>query len=240
MAVIHNTTLTPSKLELLASWLPTQPWYVSGEREPELTKVGGFRLDDPQGEVGIEFMVVTDASGDQPVSYQVPLTYRGAPLDGAAHALIGTSEHGVLGQRWVYDGTHDPVLVAQLLALLQGRAKAQAQSVTNTPDPSVTCAFSGVGFANVAGPTAVTNGPDGTDLVVEPTEGADPHSGSAGALTVRVARVLRPDQEVPERGTTEARGYVAAGWRGSDGEENRGVFVVLHDAGTLTRGSAGR
>jgi hypothetical protein len=26
---------------------------------------------------------------------------RGAPLDGADQALIGTSEHGVLGRRWV-------------------------------------------------------------------------------------------------------------------------------------------
>jgi hypothetical protein len=32
-------------------------------REPELARAGGFRLDDPQGEVGIEFMVVTDGSG---------------------------------------------------------------------------------------------------------------------------------------------------------------------------------
>lgn len=27
MAVIHHTTLTPGKLELLAAWLPRQPWY---------------------------------------------------------------------------------------------------------------------------------------------------------------------------------------------------------------------
>jgi hypothetical protein len=53
---------------------------------------------------------------------------RGAPLDGADQALIGTSEHGVLGRRWVYDGTHDPVLVAQLLALLQGHAEPQAHA----------------------------------------------------------------------------------------------------------------
>ncbi|GAB3893952.1 hypothetical protein GCM10027612_44340 [Microbispora bryophytorum subsp. camponoti] len=77
MAVIHHTTLTPGKLELLTSWLPAQPWYGGDGRRPELTKAGGFRLDDPQGEVGMEFMVVTDVSGDRPVSYHVPLTYRG-------------------------------------------------------------------------------------------------------------------------------------------------------------------
>jgi len=37
----------------------------------------------------------------------VPLTYRGAPLDGAEDALVGTTEHGVLGRRWVYDGTRE-------------------------------------------------------------------------------------------------------------------------------------
>ncbi len=65
MAIIHRTTLIPAKLELLASWLPAQPWYLGSEHAPELTKVGGFRLDDPEGEVGIEFMVVTHDSGER-------------------------------------------------------------------------------------------------------------------------------------------------------------------------------
>lgn len=139
MSIIHKTTLTPTKLELLTSWLPTQPWYEGAAgRTPVLSKAGGFRLDDPEGEVGIEFMVVTDESGDRPVSYHVPMTYRGAPLDGAEQALIGTIEHGVLGKRWVYDGPQDPVLVAQLQALFEGRAEPQAQSVNDTPDPTVT------------------------------------------------------------------------------------------------------
>ena len=28
-------------------------------------RIGGFRLDDPAGEVGIEFLAVTDGSGEQ-------------------------------------------------------------------------------------------------------------------------------------------------------------------------------
>ncbi|HEY2314588.1 MAG TPA: 1,4-alpha-glucan branching protein [Streptosporangiaceae bacterium] len=143
MAVIHHTTLTPGKLDLLAAWLPSQPWYVATGRPLELIKAGGFRLDDPAGEVGIEFMVVTDQSGAQPASYHVPMTYRAARLAGAEHALIGKAEHGVLGTRWIYDGAQDPVLTAQLIALLQGAADAQAQSVTDTPDPSVVRHFTG-------------------------------------------------------------------------------------------------
>ena len=32
MAVIHRTTLSPGKLELLAAWLPSQPWYAAAAR----------------------------------------------------------------------------------------------------------------------------------------------------------------------------------------------------------------
>ncbi len=62
VATIHKTTLSPSKLELLSSWLPTRAWY-RGAAEPVLSRAGGFRLDDPEGEVGMEFMVVVDSSG---------------------------------------------------------------------------------------------------------------------------------------------------------------------------------
>ncbi|GLW22351.1 hypothetical protein Mame01_23940 [Microbispora amethystogenes] len=238
MAVIHKTTLTPGKLELLTAWLPAQPWYEGGERRPELARVGGFRLDDPQGEVGIEFMVVTDESGDEPLSYLVPLSYRGAPLDGADHALIGTTEHGVLGPRWVYDGAHDPVLVAQLLALLLGEAEPQAQSVSDTPDPSVVSGFTGPAISGPITSTAATDGPRCTDIVVragsvvqaDPVvragSGEDPQRDQDGRLVIRVNRVLRPGEE----NATGAQGHVTAGWRLPDGTETRAVFAVIPDA----------
>ncbi len=136
MAEIHATTMAPTKHELLAGWLPEQPWYIPGAAGPDLAKAGGFRQDDPAGEVGIEFMFVLDSAAGS-VVYQVPATYRDAPVDGLEHALIGTSVHGVLGRRWIYDGAHDPVLLAQLLGLLRGEVVAQAQSVSHTTDPSV-------------------------------------------------------------------------------------------------------
>lgn len=139
VAIIHSTTLTPSKLELLTAWLPRQPWY-RGTGAPALAKAGGFRLDDPDGEVGIEIMLVSDADG---TVYVVPMTYRGAPLEGADEALLGTSEHGVLGRRWIYDAERDPVAVTQLLALARGEVEAQHQDRSNSVDPSVTRAWSG-------------------------------------------------------------------------------------------------
>ena len=135
MAEIHfGTTLSPSKLELLTAWMGDQRWYAAKGATPELTRVDAWRLGDPAGEVGIETLVVLDEGGPTPVFYQVPLTYRGAPLEGAEHALVGTMDHGVLGPRWVYDATHDPVYAAQLLALVQGRVPAESSSESDALD----------------------------------------------------------------------------------------------------------
>jgi hypothetical protein len=137
MAVIHQTTMVPSKRDLLTAWLPEQDWYLRHAAAPVLARVGGFRLDDPAGEVGIEFDVARDDAAEPVTAYLIPMTYRGGPLAGAESHLIGTAEHGVLGQRWIYDGAHDPVLLAQLAELIQGRVQAQAKSQSNTLDATV-------------------------------------------------------------------------------------------------------
>src|SRR5690606_20630830 len=63
------------------------------------------------------------AGGDE---IHVPVTYRGAPLADAEQWLIGTTEHSVLGTRWVYDACGDPVY-AQMLAstILSGGTEAE-------------------------------------------------------------------------------------------------------------------
>ncbi|WP_093799978.1 maltokinase N-terminal cap-like domain-containing protein [Streptomyces sp. Wb2n-11] len=223
MAVIHHTTLKPTKLELLASWLPSRPWYCGGAAEPELAKAGGFRLDDPQGEVGIEFIVAADTSGARPVTYLAPLTYRGAPLGGADHALIGTMEHGVLGRRWVYDGCHDPVLVAQLLALIEGRVQAQDQSASDTLDREVTRSYTGDAPLRTDFTGTATDDREGTGLPVPQ------------GTTLRLHRVLRPAPDGPSLLPQEATGHVAGSWHLPDGTRGRGLFAVLH----VAHGSSG-
>jgi hypothetical protein len=164
--------MVPSKVELLTAWLPAQGWHVGHEGEPSLARVGGFRLDDPAGEVGIEFQVVRDDAG-QGEAYLVPMTYRGSHLAGADAALIGTAQHGVLGTRWIYDGTRDPVLLEQLAALIQGRARAQAQSQSDTHDATVcttpAAAAPGqrldIAFARRLSPVADDAAPPGTGEV---------------------------------------------------------------------------
>jgi hypothetical protein len=119
MAVLHRATLTPTKPDLIAEWLPTRSW--APQATGPVAVVGAFRFDDPDGRVGMETHVVT-AGG---VLLQVPLTYRDAPLDGAEHALITTMEHSVLGTRWVYDGLRDPAFVVMLAAVtMTGQGEA--------------------------------------------------------------------------------------------------------------------
>ncbi len=137
MAIIHQAELRPTKLELLEAWLPDQPWFADLDAET-LRKVGSYRFDDPAGQVGLETMIV--AAGGATI--QVPLTYRDRPLAGAEPWLVGTMQHSVLGQRWVYDACADPIYVTALAASImlgqpqaeqyldvEGRLEVLAQSV---------------------------------------------------------------------------------------------------------------
>lgn len=220
MAEIHRTTLTPGKLELLEAWLPAQRWCATKGRAPKLRKLGGYRLDDPAGEVGIEIQVVVDESGATPVVYQVPVTYRSAPLPGAEHALIGESEHGVLGHRWFYDATHDPVFVAQLLGLVEGRVTAQHQDRSHEVDDTV------VG-THVSGPqltlvqSQVLRGEQSNTSII--CEVVDETGAPALPVIIKVFRTLQPGENpdvvvqsaLTEAGSTqvpETVGYVSGTW----------------------------
>ncbi len=161
MSEIFATTMDPTKHQLIAAWLPRQDWF-AGEHQPKLRTLGGFRLDDPAGEVGMEFIVVADTAPEDPVIYHVPLSYRGAELPGAEASLLGTSEHGVLGKRWIYDGTGDPVWQAQLRALLAGEVQAQHQNDSHTLEPLVgvdRAAAGGAGAGTGSGAITVVRRP---------------------------------------------------------------------------------
>jgi len=127
VALLHQATLTPTKLELLSASIPHQPWV--GGATTDLIVLGAYRFDDPDGEVGIETHLL--AAGTTVL--QVPVTYRAVPLPGANAALIATTEHSVLGRRWVYDATADPVYAAALAtAVLYGGTQADIDVATDT------------------------------------------------------------------------------------------------------------
>jgi len=120
MGLVHHTaTLAPTKQELAEAWLPSRAWAPDGPVE----KVAEYRFDDPHGEVGVETILWRTQTG---TVLQVPFSYRAEPLDGADDFLVGTSDHSVLGKRWVYDGCADPVWAATLTAaILTGGTQAQ-------------------------------------------------------------------------------------------------------------------
>jgi len=200
MALIHRATLRPTKLELLSAWLPGRAWYTGPAGEPR--RVATFRFDDPAGAVGIETMLVR--IGDGPV-HQVPLTYRDAPLTGAEARLLGTTEHSVLGKRWIYDGTGDPVYVAALASAVLGNT-GQADEFTQVDDglerrePSMGIASSAAENVVVPAVGAVRSVVEGdpTVIVTDAVELTVVRRLDAGAgLTGAVLTGTWPGQQTP-------------------------------------------
>jgi hypothetical protein len=141
VAIVHETaTIKPTKTELLEAEL-------GGPAE----FLGSYRFDDPEGEVGVEAFVVR--RGDQ--LKHVVFTYRGAPLERADARLVDTMEHTVLGKRWIYDGTTDPVAVECFRRAVRGEQEQAVLEVwkdgrpTGTREPTVHLSATG-------GPTAGT------------------------------------------------------------------------------------
>jgi hypothetical protein len=203
MAILHaQATLRPSKLEALTTWLPTRSWY-RGAVTPELTRVAGYRFDDPDGEVGMETMLVR--AGDGPV-YQIPLTYRGAPLEGREEFLVGTSDHSALGPRWFYDACGDP-LYARVLStvILTGAGEADEIALIDGREerrqPSMTVRGSG---------TAGTPAPS-VDAIVRVSDG-DPTLVVADGVELSIRRVL--DSLVLDSPGGAGHGVLTGTWKG--------------------------
>ncbi len=203
MALIYDAELTPSKPDLLTEWVPRQSWF-AGDAAARARILGSYRFDDPAGEVGIETFLVR--FGDGPV-LQVPLTYRGRPLDGRADAAevepITTMQHSVLGTRWVYDGPHDPAYVAALAsAVLTGGSEAKLLTSDGTELPSRgSVQGSGAAADGVAEPASLdVADSDGATACVTPD------------YTLAVRRLVEPGGS---RGVADAAGTGETG--GADG-----------------------
>ncbi len=129
MAVHHPATIVPTKAELLQSWVPHQSW-AAGTDTSVLTRLGSYRFDDPDGEVGMETHLLGTADGQV---LQVPLTYRGSPRESAEYSLVTTMTHTTLGDRWIYDARHDPVYATALATtILTGGREADLFQATDT------------------------------------------------------------------------------------------------------------
>ncbi|WP_277245405.1 1,4-alpha-glucan branching protein GlgB [Micrococcus terreus] len=223
-------------LDLVRPWLATQRWFPGGP-DAEVTRVGGLRLSDPAGQVGLHLHLLSVAHDDGPVTVSVPVTVRSAALEGGESALIGqtSAAHGETGEPrevWVYDGTHDPVFVAAWLEMMRrglatadgrcrGRAHAGFQDWSRF-EPAVMKA------------RVLTGEQSNTSVVVE---------GPDGSVIVKFFRVIaageNPDVQIglalTEAGSTEVPvtyGEITAGWRrtGTEGEDwDSGAVSVLRE-----------
>jgi len=120
-----------------------------------------------------------------------------------------------------------------LVALIQGDAEPQAQSLSDTADPTVISEPVASGSLNAVGSVVAASEPSGTVLRVE-TAGAD--GVRAGQLVVRVSRVLQPDGTAapvapaasagPAASTADrGRPCLTATWRLPDGTRVRGIMA---------------
>ena len=82
MATIHTgTTMAPTKLELLAGWLPRQPWYAGpGRRRADAGRRLPARRPGRGGRHRVRASSPTGDGGE--TTYAVPMSYRAAPLPG--------------------------------------------------------------------------------------------------------------------------------------------------------------
>ncbi|MGC4900103.1 CG0192-related protein [Micromonospora echinospora] len=198
MALLHRAELRPSKLELLAGWLPGRQWF-AGEAGAPVSRVAAYRFDDPAGEVGVETLLVR--AGDGPV-LQVPLTYRGAPLAGADEHLVGVIEHSVLGRRWAYDACGDPVYPPLLAAAVLADA-GQAEE------------YFEVDGKREARPASMTLSGSRTGRPV-PTGPVSADPGDGGVTVVRVGDVELAVVRRPVPADVPAAGGLAGAWPGQD------------------------
>ncbi|AJT42607.1 1,4-alpha-glucan branching protein GlgB [Psychromicrobium lacuslunae] len=220
--------LSPTIPELLASWLPGKRWFPAKNNQLRLSRAGGFRLEDPQGKVGLEVHLVAVHTADRVEVLQVPLSYREAPLADAEAHLLGTTEHSEFGKRWIYDAVHDPVFIAAWLDFLaketildDGAALAHS-----------TAAFRASHQIGVTQRIRVISAEQSNSSVVI----RNPEL----SVILKFFRVLatgtNPDIEVgsalTEAGSTESpslHGWASGSWQNAAGQTVSGSLCVMHE-----------
>ncbi|WP_109473797.1 1,4-alpha-glucan branching protein GlgB [Ornithinimicrobium cavernae] len=226
-------TLTPSFAEFLPGWVASQRWYTGKGRTPVLRRLGGYRLEDPAGEVGIDTHLVVDESGPAPVVYHVPFTYRGEPAPELHTALVATVEHSELGTRWIYDACHDPVYVQALADLMHSAASVGAEGSRVSGGATRAAAE---GPRPVVRRSAVLVGEQSnTSIIVETGE-----PGGSAPVIIKVFRVLHPGENpdvavqtaLAEAGSTlvpRPVGWVTGTWTQPDGSPAEGHLAFAQE-----------
>jgi 1,4-alpha-glucan branching enzyme len=220
--------------ELLRDWLPGQRWFPAQGTDISIQRLGGVRLQDPTGEAGLEVHIAAVETDEDSFVVNVPVSVRNRPLEGGDEALIGKlgpdAEH--VDERWVYDGTHDPLFIAAWLELMR------AESETSD---GRTRGHAGAGFADRR---PFTPPLDASVLPGEQSNTSVVVKRGDEALIVKFFRVLEagpnPDVEIgavlSETGAREVPatyGWVTGGWL-TPGQDGSSETDELWDSGHLS------
>jgi maltokinase len=110
VALLWIMTLAPADPGFLAPWMARQRWFANKGASPALEDIGRVELTSPEPGVRVGIHLLLDHAEGRPSLYQVPLTYRDAPLVGAEAAMVGMQ-----GPVFVYDGPFDQAFTSALL-----------------------------------------------------------------------------------------------------------------------------
>ena len=220
-------TLSPDFADFLPAWVAAQRWYRGKSRgtSPVLRRIASLRWEDPLGEVGLEDHLVVDESGDEPVVYQIPLSYRAEAVDFLADALVATAEHSLLGTRYIYDATHDPVFAQTLLQHMY-----EEHDVPSARSRRVVAGGSAPALRSAK---VLSGEQSNTSIIVEA-------HGETRPVIIKVFRVLsagdNPEVSVAtaiaptgNRSIPGPIGYVEGVWPDADGEEVRGHLAFAQE-----------
>ncbi|UVJ40344.1 1,4-alpha-glucan branching enzyme [Arthrobacter sp. CJ23] len=223
-------TFDPSIEELLRAWLPGKRWFPVKNAGFGLERVGGFPLGDRDGEAVLDIVLVavsyqTADGGGRTDVVQLPLSFRSAPLEDAASALVGEAMLPGLGHRWVYDAVHDPHFIAAWLDLMQHqRSTADGAASGHLGLPGFALPVAGSGLRVLSGEQS------NTSVIVD--------DGVTAAM-VKIFRVLsagrNPEVELgaalTAAGTSEVPatlGWITGSWTTPDGTAS-GELAVAHE-----------
>ena len=165
----------------LAEWISGQRWYAGKGGTPQLREIGSFNLTGENPTRVVTHLLLDEIPG-RPALYQVPITERSAPLEGADAALIGVvnDEQGDLV--YLYDAPHDPVYATRLLRLILDGAHADGPQASADGVPVTAVELDGARSHVLRGEQS------NTSIVVELAGG--PARSPVAALICKVFRTL--------------------------------------------------
>jgi maltokinase len=219
--------------DFLAAWMREQRWFASKGTEPRLERIGGWSFSDEGWFARIETHLIIDHGSAKPVLYQVPLTYRQAPLEELKPFHIGSivEDDGV--ELHVYDGPHDPAYAWALIRTILDDREADVDE-TSLGATARGQRQPGVEIATVVG-SHVLSGEQSNTSIIYDMVAAD--GQAINPMIVKVFRALHhgenPDVVLQSaiagagsRLVPQTMGSVLAQWSDSGREEGRAVGHV--------------